>query len=231
MAFRYSPKIVTDGLVLALDAGSENSYPGSGTTWTDLSGNGNNGTLNVEGIGTVSASLDTMAFDGSSSDIITLTDSSFDTVFSGSSSWSIQFVASFIGSNSYYPLFSKGSSRNNLGPGFTVHGYDGRIEGGDGSSGYDVYSFFGSDLRNTGFNLLTITYDGTNIRGYKNTTLKKTYEWTSGIGDTSAYDVKIGDFWGPTFEGYIDIVRFYNKTMSQTEITQNFNAQRNRFGI
>ena len=35
------PDIVTDGLVLALDAGSERSYPGSGTTWIDLSGNGN----------------------------------------------------------------------------------------------------------------------------------------------------------------------------------------------
>jgi hypothetical protein len=37
--------IVTDGLVLHLDAGDSASYPGSGTTWTDLSGNGNNGTL------------------------------------------------------------------------------------------------------------------------------------------------------------------------------------------
>jgi hypothetical protein len=43
--FQHSPKIVTDGLVLALDAGNHMSYPGSGTTWTDLSGNGNNGTL------------------------------------------------------------------------------------------------------------------------------------------------------------------------------------------
>ena len=34
------PDIITDGLVLALDAGSERSYPGTGTTWKDLSGNG-----------------------------------------------------------------------------------------------------------------------------------------------------------------------------------------------
>jgi len=39
------PNIVTDGLVLALDAANVKSYPGSGTTWYDLSGNGNNGTL------------------------------------------------------------------------------------------------------------------------------------------------------------------------------------------
>jgi len=37
--------IVTSGLVMHLDAGNSSSYPGTGTTWTDLSGNGNNGTL------------------------------------------------------------------------------------------------------------------------------------------------------------------------------------------
>ena len=41
MALAHSPRIVTDGLVLCLDAGNPKSYPGSGTTWTDLSGNGN----------------------------------------------------------------------------------------------------------------------------------------------------------------------------------------------
>ena len=45
MGLAHSPRIVTDGLVLALDAGNTQSYPGSGTTWTDLSGNSNTGTL------------------------------------------------------------------------------------------------------------------------------------------------------------------------------------------
>ena len=39
------PNIITDGLVLALDAANSRSYPGTGTTWSDLSGNGNSGTL------------------------------------------------------------------------------------------------------------------------------------------------------------------------------------------
>jgi hypothetical protein len=45
MAIYGGPDIVTDGLVLCLDAGNSKSYPGSGTTWNDLSGLGNNGTL------------------------------------------------------------------------------------------------------------------------------------------------------------------------------------------
>ena len=50
MGFHNGPKIITDGLVLTLDAASQRSYPGSGTTWYDLSGNNNNFTLDGSGI-------------------------------------------------------------------------------------------------------------------------------------------------------------------------------------
>ena len=46
MGVLYNSRIVTDGLVLCLDAGDKMSYPGAGTTWTDLSKHGNNGTIN-----------------------------------------------------------------------------------------------------------------------------------------------------------------------------------------
>ena len=45
MAIYDNPKIVTNGLILYLDAANIRSYPKSGTAWTDLSGQGNNGTL------------------------------------------------------------------------------------------------------------------------------------------------------------------------------------------
>jgi len=45
MGLSHSPRIVTDGLVFCVDAGDKMSYPGAGTTWTDLSKNRNNGTL------------------------------------------------------------------------------------------------------------------------------------------------------------------------------------------
>ena len=44
MGTSYNPRIVTDGLVLCLDAAIKRSYPGAGTTWTDLSKQENNGT-------------------------------------------------------------------------------------------------------------------------------------------------------------------------------------------
>ena len=63
MALHHSPRIVTSGLVLALDAADRNSYPGSGTTWTDLSGNANNGTL-TNGPTFNSANGGSIVFDG-----------------------------------------------------------------------------------------------------------------------------------------------------------------------
>jgi hypothetical protein len=57
------PNSITDGLVLYLDAANTKSYPGTGTTWKDLSGNGNNGTL-VNGVGYNSNNLGSLSFDG-----------------------------------------------------------------------------------------------------------------------------------------------------------------------
>ena len=45
MSLYHNPNMVTNGLVLCLDAGNTKSYPNTGTTWTDLSGNSNTGTL------------------------------------------------------------------------------------------------------------------------------------------------------------------------------------------
>jgi hypothetical protein len=64
MATQYANgKIVTDGLVLCLNAADKNSYPGNGTTWSDVSGNGNNGTL-TNGPTFNSANGGSIVFDG-----------------------------------------------------------------------------------------------------------------------------------------------------------------------
>ena len=64
MGFYRGPNIVKDGLVLHLDAANYKSYPGSGTTWSDLSGNGNNGTL-TNGPTFDSGNRGSIVFDGS----------------------------------------------------------------------------------------------------------------------------------------------------------------------
>jgi hypothetical protein len=63
MGINYNPRTITDGLVLCLDAANPKSYSGSGATWSDLSGNGNNGTL-VNGVGYSGDNLGSLVFDG-----------------------------------------------------------------------------------------------------------------------------------------------------------------------
>ena len=74
MATQYSPKIVTDGLVLMLDAANPKSYPGSGTTWYDLSGNNFDFTLDGSGITWDSAGYFSLA-DGGATGNFNITDS------------------------------------------------------------------------------------------------------------------------------------------------------------
>jgi len=62
MGLTHSPSITTDGLVLCLDAGNVRSYPKSGTVWSDLSGNGNDGTL-INGPTFSSSNCGSLAFD------------------------------------------------------------------------------------------------------------------------------------------------------------------------
>ena len=63
MGIGYNPSVVSDGLVLCLDAGNIKSYPGSGTTWTDIGGNQNNGTF-VNGPSYNSSAGGSIVFDG-----------------------------------------------------------------------------------------------------------------------------------------------------------------------
>lgn len=63
MSNQYGPRIVTNGLVLCLDAGNSKSYPGSGIAWNDLSGNNNHGTL-INGPTYSSSNKGSIVFDG-----------------------------------------------------------------------------------------------------------------------------------------------------------------------
>ena len=63
MGIIYNPRIVTDGLVLCLDAASKRSYPGTGNTWTDLKG-GNSGTLTNMADNFDTANGGSLTFDG-----------------------------------------------------------------------------------------------------------------------------------------------------------------------
>ena len=65
MACNSGPDIIEDGLVLCLDAANINSYPKSGATWSDLSGNGNHGALQNMENNFDAGNKGSLTFDGS----------------------------------------------------------------------------------------------------------------------------------------------------------------------
>ena len=69
MSFSYSPKIITDGLVLYLDAANPYSYVSGSTVWNDISRGGNNGTL-INGPTFSSANNGSIVFDGTNDYVI-----------------------------------------------------------------------------------------------------------------------------------------------------------------
>jgi len=229
MALVHSPSIVTSGLVLCLDAANRKSYPGSGTTWTDLSGNGRTGTLNnMDGNNFNSANGGSLTFDGTNefvacSGSITLTTATF-----------IAWMRRNGNQNQYDGiLISRGTNlsgmllqnSNNLG-----YTWNGDLAGGNNT--YDWSS--GLVVPNLSWSMCAISVASSSATAYLYqasglTTAINNYSHSSSVLD----DIKVGqdDFGGRFFSGNIAQVSIYNRALTATEIAQNYNALKGRYGL
>jgi hypothetical protein len=214
-----------NGLVLALDAGNTKSYPGSGTTWTDLSGRGNTGTL-TGGLTYSNTNGGSIVFDGSDSKYVSTnlvlpspstTPTTFDLVFKYNSTAAYKGL---IGASEYQQYgFSIGFMGQN----------DIRMTYNAPANGYEPSWTYNSSIISNG----TFVFDGRNITAYRNGSVISTY--------TASFDVTAdsrGVWLGRNRQGgwgsaQCDIycAKVYNKALSAAEIQQNFNALRGRFGI
>jgi hypothetical protein len=224
------PYIVMDGLVLNLDAGITQSYPGSGTAWTDINGLGpkNNGTLtngptfSTDGGGSI-------VFDGADDNI------QIGDVINFIPNPSQVTCETWLKTNSigsYKKIFVTGTpSIRILGIYFSI-----------GPSPYQTY--FGlktsstqdavvttTNLSTTNYSHVVGTYNDPTAKIYINGTLMATANiggtiGTGGVGRISGY----GDN-AETWNGNISIFRIYNRALSASEVLQNYNAQKGRFGL
>ena len=218
MTIGYGPRIVTDGLVLALDAADRNSYPGSGTAWTDLSGRGNNGTL-TNGPTYSSSNGGSIVFDGVD-DYVSRSPS----VITGnqSFSWGAWINPSTIGTPVFFGLNSVGQ---------------GMVSYWDPSNNKVRVGTFGSDKLTSGTTILPSTWgytfwtwDGTTLISYTNGVADGT---TAGFTfNISSNYITIGNAVNTQyFGGKISNTQVYNRALTAAEIQQNFQALRGRFGI
>lgn len=228
MTISYSPRIVTDGLVLCLDAANPKSYPGSGAVWSDLSGNNNDGTL-VNGVGYDSANNGSMVFDG----VNDLVDLGFfdNTLVADSITLSIWFKADF--TNLGF-LFGNGGGWD--AGGFIMFMYQGGIRfeiQGDGKKACDIPDVdFGSWCNVVG------TWDQSdNMKGYLNAVLTSTesgiteIQTNSNTGNLQVGGDTISEIKTSFAVNQQSFVQIYDRALSEAEIKQNFNALRGRYGL
>jgi hypothetical protein len=225
MAYNTFIPIVNNGLVLYLDAGNRKSYPGSGTTWTDLTSNVNNGTL-VNSPSFNNSNVGSFVFNGTNNYV-----SSFPIQISGTDSKTIEV------------WFNSGTTSR------------AGLCGTTGNVGVNGWSFLIN--RTTAGNLTYFHNGGSILQVSAGISINNWYQGvvvynsTTAVGtlylnglqvgsplssfsamSTSSFNGVIGnEDQGLTspFKGNISIVRIYNRTLSASEVLQNYNATKLRY--
>lgn len=229
MGIAYNPQIVMNGLVLCLDAANTKSYPGTGATWNDLSGNGNNGTLDADVSYNV-ANQGTMLF-GSSNTAGEVTFPRDNFIF-GSGDFSITIWANPSTIETYDTLYEMGYYTDGIlfrPNGGTVEVYMGYSLSGGGNRGYTHSRSIGR------WDHYTLIRQSGVVRVYINAVQIGT-DWanTANLTLATVVNCKIGSSThtgGQRWNGYISNFQIYNRSITQQEIQQNFNATRGRYGI
>jgi hypothetical protein len=219
------PNAITNGLVLSLDAANRKSYPGSGTTWLDLSGNNNIGTL-ASGSAFSSANGGSIALDGAD-DYIRISQNI------NPPNITLEFFYKALISTPYEYLIS--NARDCCGP---QNGYELHIV--NGVPRFSIWNSTQLGLNGTTTLInqiyhITATYDGLQLKIYQDSVLTSMINSTLGIGSSPSFNLAIGGMgFNPAvynLTGNIYIGRVYNRALTATEVLQNFNATKGRFGL
>jgi len=233
MGVAYNSRIVTENLVLCLDAANTKSYPGSGTTWTDLSGRGNTGTL-VNGVGYSSSNRGALTFDGTNDGVQFVHNSYF--VFASADSYSLCFWF-YAEPTTQSPSFLFSHQACNL-PAIQIYLNSSAVTFyRQGAEYVEAFATYNANITGR-WNYLVGTFDGVqNMNLYINGANVASAVHTTGItpynAGSSAVWIGRRQWCGTTGEmtGKIAQFSFYKgKGLTQAEVSQNYNALRGRFG-
>jgi hypothetical protein len=239
MAFQRGPNIVTNGLVLALDAANTKSYPGSGTTWRDLSRN-NNGTL-VNGPTFNSANGGSIVFDGVDDFALINNPTTIQNQDFTVSVWinpevqnaAVISIIDFDHATSPFQGWVMQSEDAIINRYFYLAWYDGSQFQPTGGGGYGAGK--GIQITTSAWQNIIYSKNGTTLLGYKNGS--QVYSGTasnSNVSYVSSRNIRIGGcvaIAGRNFKGNISNALIYNKALSASEVEQNYNALKGRFNL
>ena len=222
MSFHFSPKIVTDGLVLYLDGANPKSYVSGSTIWNDISKNSNDGTL------TNGPSFDTnnngsIVFDGVNDYV------GINNFIGNLNTFSVNHFIYLNTSQNGKTIFSNFGIGNN---GWVTGISDIQTNVIKFYLGNFIHLYSNTVLQNLTWYCVTITYNNGNPKIYIN-----------GVEDNSSSSVltSSSSYYGNDigrlgegsqyFNGKISGVQVYNRSLTSTEVLQNYNSLKGRFGL
>jgi hypothetical protein len=229
--YKNNPPIITNGLILYLDAGSRQSYVSGSTTWRDLSGNLNSGSL-----------TNTPTFNTSNQGILT---------FNGTNQYiSLPDINAAEGINTLtVSIWKKRNTLSNPTAGMgLISKYGGtnswllyernsitrtqfNIYVGGGTTAYSAYD--DSQSYDLNWHNIVGIYDGAKVIMYKDGILQSNSTAITGNITNTATNVLIGTYQSTSdyFNGNIAQTQIYNRALSAQEVAQNYNALKSRFGL
>jgi len=242
MTVSYGGSIVTSGLTMMLDAANTRSYPGSGTAWNDISGNGNTGTLRSSPTYS-SNNLGYFSFNGSSqyvsipiSSTFALTGNNFTidiwfnltaylSSYNGGYAGMIFATTNTLLANGgnygfQVGLFGTASSYTSV----FLYANNGALNTGNIAQAFSLNTWYNITLTHTAAGAFVIYLNGTQF-----TTLTNATTWTDNSPASIAYNPQTG--YNDYLPAKIGNFKFYNQVLSAAQVAQNFVAYRGRYGV
>ena len=246
MGLAHSPSIISDGLIIYIDAANRRSYAGSGTVWLDLSGIGNTAYLINGPFFSGSGGTCVISCDGTNDYIEILDNSSLDF---GSNNFTIEYWAKKTEATVSYD---------------NIWGPNKWKSGGIAGTNEWALSIGNGDAPGNGDQMSLYIESGTTVYGFVNSKYTLLNNWKQYVGvrsgaslllylngvslgssspsgmsaatsvnNVSGRNLRINNSGVDNYHTKADnsILRIYNRALSSTEILQNYNATRKRFGL
>lgn len=242
MSYSNGPRIITDGLVLCLDAANSKSYSGSGTAWNDLSSNGYNATLT----NSPSFISNNFSFDGTNDYVAVSSPSnrfSWTPSGVGMNSMSIELWVKSSDTNGYYisKPWNGGGEYN-----YTVTHNSFNCRVGVAGGGGEIYGMSFSSLATNNWEHIVCITTPTQMAVYRNGVIGTNFSNhsitnnvpTNGNGNLSLCIMTLypyGEGWAGitshAVSGNMSNFKLYNRLLSANEVLQNYNAIKGRFSL
>ena len=235
MGVSYNPRIVTDGLVFCVDAANPRSYPGAGTTWTDLTANKNNGTLTNMTDNFSTDGAGSLIFDGTN-EYINIGTAFWNDNIVGNDDFTINCWFRVDATTQDMCLVGSWGAESNLIFWVDIGGSSVSLTAIGTSTGFGITSTTTPIVSVNTWHMGTLVADDTagTVTIYLDVISGSSVSYSASMSSiTNPFGIGSdrGNSAVRLMDGNIALVQIYNRALSAEEIKQNYNATKGRFEV